>query len=751
MFFDVVFSFGLVVYYLLLDALNLAIRPLLPVAWLFVRSSPGFVLVASETLLFGAMATVTAVLVAVAGAVLFRATDGLITFGSIFLFADGLASSASFLLGAEALYPAPRTFVGVLGLQLTVLPVMLRTFADLPPTVITPLMYAAGSLAAAVTSRRLWEAELFAGPILLLLVSGGLMLRAVTPPSLLRTLRRTIGKILIAVGVACSSVWQLVVRVWPSVRDFVLFVWHLLNYHPVALFLQRWVLKPGWRVASPLVLPAANAVLAVTLFRAVLAGSLRDHPLLLFAQLFCALSATLCTAVLSMHAFWRLTELQSFDPLKSDFVCRLLFEISRVLSAPFLVLRWVVLRLSEGRVARLVYRILCGLVDFAARNPLPSLVLAFFGNGMVLLLAYFTPVGPFVTFVFGWCWSVLVSVLRSVAMQFGAIHSGALADSTSSVGAVVCIMLSQTMIMFLVRRILDSQWPREAAAYGFPQDPNERAMLAEGMRDPRQCGRCAFGPVDYDGCAMLTSHHNERRGGAVISNACPRCEWFVARLDFWPYFTVERQASRGAGAAVRNRAFAEVVVAVRAASKACVIPFIVLRLFSFFPLVGVVLAIGYIVPWAYENLRTFAAMYDNDAYSGVAYPSRNLGGNNDNRNNNNDGDCGRRAEPVQNVTVAEALEAIESAAPAKCFLPADSSCSLCLEDFTPHAVAAAVQGAAALRALVPPVVALPCGHPLHLECAHQMFAVAQGARQLRCPLCREPISMGGSVSSRLFN
>ncbi len=320
------------------------------------------------------------------------------------------------------------------------------------------------------------------------------MVRAATPNALLRQLERLIEVVLKVAAAAASSVWQVLVRVWPVVRDFVLAVWHVLNYHPVALFLQRWVLKPGWRVLSPLVLPALNAVLAVTLLRAAFAGSLLRHPLLLLAQLFCAASATLCAAVLSLHAFGRVMQLQSFDPLNSDRLCRVLFEASRALSVPYVVLRAIVMRLSEGRILRYVWFALSVIAEFASKDPLTSLFLAFFGNIGLLVLAYFTPVGSVVSAAFSWCWSVFVHVLRAIAMQFGAIHSGALADSTSSVGAVVCIMLSQTMIMFLVRRILDSQWPREVTAYGLPQDPNERNMLAEGMRDPRECGRCGFGP-----------------------------------------------------------------------------------------------------------------------------------------------------------------------------------------------------------------------------------------------------------------
>ena len=38
---------------------------------------------------------------------------------------------------------------------------------------------------------------------------------------------------------------------------------------------------------------------------------------------------------------------------------------------------------------------------------------------------------------------------------------------------------------------------------------DELNEIALGMDDPRQCGRCGFGPVDHRGCSDLRAHHME--------------------------------------------------------------------------------------------------------------------------------------------------------------------------------------------------------------------------------------------------
>ena len=82
---------------------------------------------------------------------------------------------------------------------------------------------------------------------------------------------------------------------------------------------------------------------------------------------------------------------------------------------------------------------------------------------------------------------------------------------------------------------------------GWRRVPKELNEVAAAMDDPRQCGRCGFGPVDHrgsgcgcerftawclrpSGCSDLSAHHGEVSipGGAAISNRCPRapsCSW----------------------------------------------------------------------------------------------------------------------------------------------------------------------------------------------------------------------------------
>jgi hypothetical protein len=81
-------------------------------------------------------------------------------------------------------------------------------------------------------------------------------------------------------------------------------------------------------------------------------------------------------------------------------------------------------------------------------------------------------------------------------------------------------------------------------------------------------------------------------------------------------------------------------------------------------------------------------------------------------------------------------------------------CSLCLDPFEDKAVAAvatrdANDARAALRSAEPPIVALRCGHCLHIECAEPAVRAAE-SRHVRCPLCREPVSLTGAVAARCF-
>jgi hypothetical protein len=121
-----------------------------------------------------------------------------------------------------------------------------------------------------------------------------------------------------------------------------------------------------------------------------------------------------------------------------------------------------------------------------------------------------------------------------------------------------------------------------------------------------------------------------------------------------------------------------------------------------------------------------------------------------------DADCGAAAAAPQlpSITEDDAVRAVLGAIPVRVFLAVEDVCPICLDQFDEAAVAAAAtltaeQCATALQQLDPSVVGLRCGHPLHTECARHAIATADGWH-LRCPLCREPVTVAGAASARLF-
>ena len=68
----------------------------------------------------------------------------------------------------------------------------------------------------------------------------------------------------------------------------------------------------------------------------------------------------------------------------------------------------------------------------------------------------------------------------------------------------------------------------------------DRGLLAEQLQrqfpNAYQCGKCGHGPIDHMACSDLRAHHGERSSGGrgAISNACPSCGWFSAKIRDWP-------------------------------------------------------------------------------------------------------------------------------------------------------------------------------------------------------------------------
>ena len=48
--------------------------------------------------------------------------------------------------------------------------------------------------------------------------------------------------------------------------------------------------------------------------------------------------------------------------------------------------------------------------------------------------------------------------------------------------------------------------------------------------------------------------------------------------------------------------------------------------------------------------------------------------------------------------------------------------------------------------------AMRCGHVLHVPCFEGLVAAtAERFRHVLCPICREPVTRGGALASRLFS
>lgn len=122
-----------------------------------------------------------------------------------------------------------------------------------------------------------------------------------------------------------------------------------------------------------------------------------------------------------------------------------------------------------------------------------------------------------------------------------------------------------------------------------------------------------------------------------------------------------------------------------------------------------------------------------------------------------DADCGaQRSDPeLPDITQSVALQTILTSLPDAIYLKPGAICSVCLETFPDEAAEVvgkegAASAAVALQRLRPPVVALRCGHPLHLECAEAAVSASR-SRHLRCPLCRQPVTLTGEATANVFS
>eukprot|EP00434_Breviolum_minutum_P039331 symbB.v1.2.034923.t1/scaffold4596.1/size37583/2 len=239
----------------------------------------------------------------------------------------------------------------------------------------------------------------------------------------------------------------------------------------------------------------------------------------------------------------------------------------------------------------------------------------------------------------------------------------------------------------------------------------------------------------------------------MIQNLCLRCGWFAGSLREWPHWDGELQTERGR-ALHRQRTWCEVVVTIKASSKALIVPYFMLLLghsLQLSPTLSASLACSYLIPWTLENSQLFSSLASPVMPPRRAAPPRGRR----NRHPEDAPDCGARREvELPDITRSQALQSILTSQPETIFLNPGAICSVCLESFPDAAVEMVENGegdvAAALQQLQPPIVALRCGHPLHLDCAEAAVSASR-TRHLRCPLCRQPVTLMGEATANLFS
>lgn len=786
----------------LLDLLGLSTRPLVLLHYLFqLEALRPFT---EGALVLGILSTCSLLLIFLSVNALCAspAMEKIIRACSVFFLADGLLQAPGVVFCSSATDPWPLTYptthTGLLvvveiffGLELQVKS-FFKDYQFLGVQLFR--LYAAAC-------SRFMAARLVPNPgtlrVLLLMVAAYNLYAALVP----KRIRDAIGPVVKKVwhslmhwaGRAASCFHRLLTgRLWSAISKL---FWRLLE-NPWVVELQSRFFGPLWRLLSPWLLPVATATITTSSCRAAAESAVTfsaslspDSATTLLGQAVCGVAAVVSTVILALHAASRLCGLvgrQLLGPLDSQPVAEGLLRLAAGLALPWKMSKraW---RFAVNALSMFLSGPVATTIDFAVLHPLLALPVLLFTSGLWYYLCFASQHG--LLFVAAAASAFGGAVQATFGGAFGGfivLQQGSfeqIADSTLVVGlcavAQVGTFAMAESILFSVRAVRGRSNNNEL-------DSEELNTLANAMRDPRQCGRCAFGPIDHAGCNNLATHHGQVTvGRPAVSNACPRCRWFVSTLSAWPKWDGLLRSPQGRRV-FRLRAWGELVVCVRAAAKAMVLPFALLRVGNTLRLpraVTACLALAYLLVWLLENASTFSAAYRADLFLtgsrrleraqrrqqrrrqlGRRLRGRAAAGpqNEDEGQNQDAFDCGAGAGqtatlPLPPVTTSEALRNVLEATPERVYMGSGELCAVCLEEFPQKAVDIAASSSATsprhvareLRQCDPPVVALRCGHPLHVNCAEA--AVASSAnRHVRCPLCREPVSLGGAVSARMF-
>lgn len=751
-FLDLAASAKTIAYSLFSDVLTFAVRPLAIVCAVFPNQLPTLETMLDGGILYGFLSTISVLLIGLSLASL-GVPEPVVRVFFLIYGVDGLAQLPVIVWPAAAEiwhYPVSHTGILVTTVQLKYCLPLAMGVKSAPDREIESRTWL---LSFAIPLRYMSLALVDPhGPSSYILYGMSVILLtfAITPRSFWEFMRTCLEKAVELARYVFSSVYAVLEYICPIIKDTVL----AIMQHPLLVGVYQNIISPAWELVSPWFLPLALLLLACSCVQS-LTQSVAVIPRVL-SDLFVAITASASFCILALHSASRMCRREQPDPLRLSCLAGSLTYLSQAISFPWWLLckLWHPIRVWLIQPAtRVFFEVLEILARFACQCPFLSIPCVIIFN--VLLIKYLPNVLEACSPLkqpFQFVWQAVLH-MQSATIAGNATDSGL---------AIVLIMAVQIAAYHAVACALEAVRIVRAERTGHILSLDELNELAVAMDDPRQCARCGFGPVDHRGCSNLRSHHMEVsvRGGSrsTVSNACPRCDWFTGNLQDWPSWDGELQTARGR-AMFRQRVWCEIVVVIRASSKAILFPFCLLALGSWLNLpasISAFLAFSYLIPWAMENRKLAEAINSPHAYRRSArtrYGSQTVVPTGD-----RDANCGAapQAPLLPAISQSEALQNILTGIPANVFLAQGDICSVCLEPFSSEAVLAVNSGTSvpstcqALQALKPSVVALRCGHPLHVECA-EAAVTAGGARHVRCPLCREPVTLSGDATAAMFS
>eukprot|EP00928_Gymnodinium_smaydae_P005628 TRINITY_DN11910_c0_g7_i1.p1 TRINITY_DN11910_c0_g7~~TRINITY_DN11910_c0_g7_i1.p1 ORF type:complete len:813 (-),score=50.79 TRINITY_DN11910_c0_g7_i1:238-2583(-) len=741
------------------DVLGLAARPV-ALAYVFAPEKlTGLQVLLGDSWFVGLVFTISALLLCISISRLLDPTtfQAFLRGCAMFYVVDGIAQLPMLIwppLHRVYPYPVSRTGLMVTFVQLLLgFPFATNSFNNNSDT--TRLLLVCWAVPLRYMSLSLLEPD---GPSAWMLYSISVicMVYALTPRAFWEMISLVLRKVAEGVSYFLSSMYAVIAYVWPKITVCVRAVLH----HPILVGTYRYLILPIWERASPWFLPLAMFwVMCSCSLWAFHVYARHDPVISVIGHCFLLAAPALSFIILTLHTFCRQCQREQPDPLRWTCFLMLIWSTSAVVACPWRMFSSacrVVWRYILWPVLEVFGRSVFRLGEFAWKFPCLSIPCVLVAN--ILLIVY---VPGIASTIFTPVLTAASVVVQKLAEVVDAVKTDRVGDSAV---AILLIALVQVGAYVGTANILDTLRVVRSERTGDVLSIEELNDIAVTMDDPRQCGRCAFGPVDHRGCSNLSTHHHEvsvRGGGrSQASNACPRCEWFTSSLHDWPRWDGELRTDRGC-AMFRQRVWCEIVVVVRSSSKALLFPYALLKLGAWLGLpswVSACLALSYLLPWTVENSQLFSSLNDPRPFMSSTRGRRADGvtGSYVAPADHSEADCGAvRAPILPSITESEALRNILTAVPNDVFLAEGDICSVCLEDFTKEACVAAHSSdvtaiCQALRLLDPPVVALRCGHPLHTSCA-EAAVKAGGARHVRCPLCREPVTLAGEASAAAFS